>query len=82
MIALYNNTKGPKYGPPCDYDDDEATGFTSDDDYYDSELPRQSIQTTRPPRAVQSSNRKWELCKCFTPTIHIYCLHTAIKMFG
>lgn len=39
--------------PPCLYED-EATGFSSDEDYYDEYAP---------PAVSYSAGRKWELCK-------------------
>lgn len=41
-------------GPPCYYED-EATGFSSEDDYADY------YEEAGPP--VPSTNRKWDLCK-------------------
>lgn len=42
----------PNQPPTYNYENDEATGFSSDDDYCDDDAPG-------PP----TSTRKWEICK-------------------
>lgn len=48
-----------RYGPPCYYED-EATGFSSEEDYIDNDY-----EAGPPTPHAPSVNRKWELCKYF-----------------
>lgn len=71
MNALAISQQTPKYAPPppC-YEMDEATGFSSEEEYFD--------ECTRPPI---SYTRKWELCELNSFTFYFkFILYALLEL--